>query len=549
MLKRARFSSILWGVIVVGIFPIAALGQNRPPVAVAGDPYISVYDFKLDGHGSYDPDGDSLKFKWRQISGPSATLESNTAATTEIWDIEQTDEIQRLTFELVVSDGQLSSQPDAVEVVVIAAVDNDYTLRHTGFYPFNPDKPTIIAFGSGNCRETYGLFRFETSWSDKVNWFTARAKPPYYRYADYLIAHLLDRAPNYQQPIQTIGFSTGGMPAIDVAKRLNLDYGDPRYAVNRVTLLDAACRPENANIEALIHQDIQGETCWIDLYIQRYSSPDSINQPYGTLPVILTVTDEDIPVPPHTWPWKWYEESIESQYWLNGFYNEGITGGFYLSVAGPAKNLYIPPDANSYIFESDRTGRHLHLYDEGIYPGRIPEPITLLGPTMPVDSNNTGILLTCQESANVDTYELLVGPDPYRIQDYQSVYQGSEVPALVMNALPFTPIWGTVKGHNAYGAKIHADPVRLDGRSWRVENATAGYRYSSIQDAINHAQSGDEIILMSGTYTEDLQCLDKNVTLRSVNPADPGTVANTVLETHATPVCTLIDGVTVRQLP
>ena len=69
--------------------------------------------------------------------------------------------------------------------------------------------------------------------------------------ADQLIAFLSSVAPDYQQAIQTIGFSTGGMPAIGSAVRLNTVYADPRFAVNRVTLLDAACIDYTNLLEAV----------------------------------------------------------------------------------------------------------------------------------------------------------------------------------------------------------------------------------------------------------------------------------------------------------
>ena len=54
-----------------------------------------------------------------------------------------------------------------------------------------------------------------------------------------IIVFISKVAPNYAQPIQTMGWSTGGQPALDAGIRLNRVYKDRRYAVNHVTELDA----------------------------------------------------------------------------------------------------------------------------------------------------------------------------------------------------------------------------------------------------------------------------------------------------------------------
>ncbi|CAE7396588.1 unnamed protein product [Symbiodinium necroappetens] len=56
--------------------------------------------------------------------------------------------------------------------------------------------------------------------------------------------------------------------------------------------------------------------------------------------------------------------------------------------------------------------------------------------------------------------------------------------------------------------------------------------FSTIQDAINAANDGDEIVIGPGTYTGDLQVPAKSITLRSSDPNDPGIVASTVIESN-----------------
>ena len=54
--------------------------------------------------------------------------------------------------------------------------------------------------------------------------------------------------------------------------------------------------------------------------------------------------------------------------------------------------------------------------------------------------------------------------------------------------------------------------------------------HSTIQQAIDAAQEGSEIVVSPGTYFENLRTRGKNVSLRSANPLDPGIVASTIID-------------------
>lgn len=84
--------------------PRAGTDQTVPPEATV----------RLDGTSSSSAGG-PLSFAWRQVSGPGVSLSSANAAQAE-FTAPPTD--ATLVFELVVSDGGLTSVPDAVSVVV-----------------------------------------------------------------------------------------------------------------------------------------------------------------------------------------------------------------------------------------------------------------------------------------------------------------------------------------------------------------------------------------------------------------------------------------------
>jgi len=61
--------------------------------------------------------------------------------------------------------------------------------------------------------------------------------------------------------------------------------------------------------------------------------------------------------------------------------------------------------------------------------------------------------------------------------------------------------------------------------------------FNNIQAAISNANDGDQVMLLPGTYTgngnRDIDYLGKAITVRSVNPNDPDTVASTVIDCQA----------------
>lgn len=84
---------------------------NHPPVAHAG-PNQTVgagADVTLDGSASYDPDGDVLTYHWTQTGGPPVTLSSTTAMKPTFTAPPVNSGSVTLSFQLVVSDGALSS--------------------------------------------------------------------------------------------------------------------------------------------------------------------------------------------------------------------------------------------------------------------------------------------------------------------------------------------------------------------------------------------------------------------------------------------------------
>ncbi|GAG88453.1 unnamed protein product, partial [marine sediment metagenome] len=162
---------------------------NRAPVADAGLPrYIARDPVVLNGNNSFDPDGyGQLTYQWQQVSGPSVDITDENTTMPTISGFSQTNAIQRCEFELTVSDGDLNGRPDTVEVIIVPDLGSNDLIQVNP--PFEPNKPTIVAFGGGDCVMGGAMvFSDPADWYAKANFLTIGSYgPPYYKYGDALI--------------------------------------------------------------------------------------------------------------------------------------------------------------------------------------------------------------------------------------------------------------------------------------------------------------------------------------------------------------------------
>ncbi len=98
------------------------LGGNQPPIVNAGSDQSVTQGVtvNLDGTQSSDPDGDALSFQWVQRDGAPVQLSNPNSATPSFTAPSNLSQNEVLTFELVVSDYQFSSAPDAVSVTILS---------------------------------------------------------------------------------------------------------------------------------------------------------------------------------------------------------------------------------------------------------------------------------------------------------------------------------------------------------------------------------------------------------------------------------------------
>ncbi len=130
------------------------------------------------------------------------------------------------------------------------------------------------------------------------------------------------------------------------------------------------------------------------------------------------------------------------------------------------------------------------------------------------------------------------GPINVRIYDTANNFLGENL----FNANPFATEFAGVISTVPIGRINIFDPVRGGGdniQKWVacpqnpasfIENVTQGTFHCAIQDAINNAVNGDEIVVQEATYFENINFLGKAITLRSTDPTDPAVVAATIID-------------------
>jgi len=424
------------------------IGPNQPPVADAGPlRYVVGGSVTQDGTGSYDPDGfGTLTYRWRQISGPTANIAGADTATPVLSGIVQRATNQTCVLELTVSDGYLVSAPSLTKVTVVGNFGTN-TVRLVN-PPFDPDKPTIVAFGGGDCATGGGMY-FGGAFEEGANWLTVDSYgSPYYRYGDMLIVYLSSVAPNYRKPIQTIGHSTGNLPAMDAAWYINATYKDPRFAVNRVSLIDPVCGSPAFRVTPYTTNRVAGEPCWVDNYIS--ASP--------SFPVAAVLSDALNVVcrPPrsHSYPLTRYLNSSLD------YENNGLTAFAYLSLIGAGRNYQLNTAARKYYLAIE-TNESIAFFNESQFPGRILAPVELTGPADGAILSDAGATLGCEPVENAVRYQVLVGADPDRVMDYAVLLDTSAPPAHLLVTVPHQKAWWTIKAFDEFGSTIFADPRRI----------------------------------------------------------------------------------------
>jgi hypothetical protein len=157
---------------------------------------------------------------------------------------------------------------------------------------------------------------------------------------------------------------------------------------------------------------------------------------------------------------------------------------------------------------------------------------TLVGPEDGVTVDANGAVLSCEAVPDAGGYQLVFGPDPNHMAFLVS--DTADPPTDTVSTFPFEQTWWTMRVSTSKGHTVYAIPRRIVAESVSpqvIENVTTEIRYDYVQDAIDDADPGDEIVMSPGIwqYFGAIDFKGKNLTLRSTDPNDPTVVAATVI--------------------
>lgn len=163
----------------------------------------------------------------------------------------------------------------------------------------------------------------------------------------------------------------------------------------------------------------------------------------------------------------------------------------------------------------------------------MPTAPTLIGPASGTSVGSNGVLLSCQPDPQAATYRLWLGPNQNDMTCI--VYDGNTPPNKVITSFPHAQTWWTVQViKKGYGLGIYSNPRLINAQNVvarEIKNITFNKYYDFIQQAIDDANSGDEIVVNTGLCSsqENINFQGKNIILRTQNPDDPQCVASNVI--------------------
>jgi len=179
------------------------------------------------------------------------------------------------------------------------------------------------------------------------------------------MVYLSSGAPDYRQPIQTVGFSTGNLPAMEVAWYITRLTRTPAMAVNRVSLLDAVCSNLSLRVAHSTPTPSPGSSAGsiiISATIRPHPSAYTARRIHIVCNRLAPMNTRSKNTPLQAWIipmgshriWlsvpHWQRKELSAQYCLSKYY-------FVINAA-----------------------QSLVLFNQSLYPGKILAPVKLTGP-------------------------------------------------------------------------------------------------------------------------------------------------------------------------
>ncbi len=496
---------------------------NEAPVAQAGPDKLwpNPGRISLDGAGSSDADPpDELTYTWTQVEGPPVSLDARISARPHF----VCQEAGIYEFELVVSDGFVSSEPDVVKIeaapFTVDAEPFEATNWDRGWF-YNPALAgtAVVATQDAGDYRNRQIFWMDTKTGESRVFDAGSVENRPAIEGDFIVWGA--GSGYYFEPTRTSVYLadlvSGEEIVLDRAAG-NTSSGYPAISGDKVVWL----RHRNVNVDDLAGYNRRPyDICGADI-----SDPAN--------PVPFTIAEDVGEGIPYT----------HNDYYRNhvGYVDicgdivvwEG-DGDIFGADISDLENITVFPICTAAERQSDPSisGNLVVWTDErddigDIYGADISDPQHIrefevyagMGWQCQADVDGPFIVFCDGSDSGGQIWVRCVSRE-YGLVD---VY----IPAFMYGAGPDidggTITWN--RNEQISGVRLAFGYSVTNGV---IENATTGRRYDYIQHAISSAEDGEVVLVPEGVYHEKLRFGGKNITVTSADPTDPAVRANTVL--------------------
>lgn len=508
---------------------LVVVGNERPVADAGPDRLWPIPGWVgLDGSASLDADPpDQLTYTWTQIDGPGVSLLDPNSASPYF----QCNTPGIYAFQLVVSDGFVSSEPDIVKLQTSSFTLDSKILMETDYpqgYFFYPDASgTKLVYATGDYDDSTWVINCKDTRTGKIDKFEGGGVDTMPRIDGNLIVWWGGQG-TYYQPACTSVFlgdlTTGQTQYVRMTTGTD-SYGYPAISGNKLVWLQFRSVDTR---DATGYDQTPYDICGADV-----TNPGK--------PVYFTIAEQVGRCPPY--PYSSFESSHTDMVDISGnivvWESSGDIYGADLSDLSHIKTFpictapqrqYDPAVSGHLVVWTDERDDIGDIYGADISnPNAVREFKVVAEPGYQLQPDIDGSLVAFADGdptvGNIRACCITrdYGVVPFMLpmpQNYISPFYGAA--PRIDGATICWQQWERIQCISLqFGYDVATGPAR---------NLTTGAHYDYIQHAIEAAAAGDTIEVQPGTYPEKLLFRGKALTVTSTNPQDRQVRAATVIE-------------------
>ncbi len=512
---------------------LVIVGNERPVADAGPDQLWPCPNFvTLDGSHSRDADPpDQLTYTWTQLDGPPVSLWSEDANPTFL-----SEQPGVYVFQLVVSDGFASSEPDTVKIEMAQFIQTAQLLpvttttsttssaaRPYGFYPSCVGTVVVYAGATGTTTPSqWSIYRSDPKTGEIVKYDsgTIDTKPK----ADGDITVWVGGSGSYYNPICTSLCAASVMTGTTVTRLQNAtgttSYGYPAISGRTIVYLRHT-NVDTATVEKYV--DSAYDVCAMD--ISDFAHPVSFT--------IASQAGHGLPYPYNNYSAA-YEDYVDVSGNLVVWEKDGDIYGADISdrshlkifpICTAPERQYDPAISGHTVVWTDERNDVADVYGADISdPNHIREFEVCVetGWQCQPDIDGSTIVFVdgSQTSGNIQVCCLTrdYGITFITFRDY---YWGA-CPSVHGSMMAWRG------GNSSYDISSARMDIAYALARGPIQNVTTGAQYDYIQHALSASAAGDVIVVPPGTHDERIRFGGKNVTVRSTDPNDPNVRSATI---------------------